>query len=254
MIERPLTGYSTAMNLKGISERIDRRLKAVGKSADAASNEAGKPDAIRNLRRAVKSGGQGRSGITTSTLQALAGVLRTTELWLLREEGPESTENIGDTATTIHPSGPEPSEVEVERHGWPQTGPRDLEVRGITIGGDDGAFYFGDVIDHVKRPPGIRNATNVSALNVGGDSMSPRFEPGELIYIQGREPAPGDYVVVELHPENEGDAPKSYLKRLVKSTGRRICCEQFNPKKPIEFDRAEVQRIWRVLTLRELLG
>ena len=154
----------------------------------------------------------------------------------------------------IRPSGPEPSEVVQVGEGWPDVGHEWMDVRGVAVGGDDTGFYFGDVIDQVRRPPGIRNAKNVAALNAMGESMVPRFRPGELVYIQLREPTPGDDVVVELYPEDEGDAPKAFLKELVRTTGRRIFCKQHNPKREIEFDRGEVNRLWRVLTLRDLLG
>lgn len=64
------------MDKAAVLARIEERLKAVGLSADAASAEAKKPDAIRNLRRAVKTGG--RQGLTMATLSALAPVLQTT--------------------------------------------------------------------------------------------------------------------------------------------------------------------------------
>lgn len=154
----------------------------------------------------------------------------------------------------IRPSGPEATEVEKVGEGWPDVGNEWMDVRGVTVGGDDSYFYFGDVIDQVRRPPGIRNAKNVAALNVTGTSMVPAHKPGALIYVQLREPESGDDVVVELYPENEGDAPKSFLKELVRKTGRRLECIQHNPASPIEFDRGEVHRLWRVLTLRDLLG
>jgi phage repressor protein C with HTH and peptisase S24 domain len=154
----------------------------------------------------------------------------------------------------IRPSGSEPSEVEKVSEGWPDLGDDWMEVRGVAVGGDDTFFYFGDVIDQVRRPPGIRNAKNVAALNVAGESMVPRFEPGELIYIQERLAAPGDDVVVELYPEKEGDPAKSFLKKLVRKTGLRLYCKQHNPPAEIEFDMGEVKTIWRVLTLRDLLG
>lgn len=157
-------------------------------------------------------------------------------------------------APVIRPSGPEVSEIEKVGEGWPDVGNEWMDVRGVTVGGDDSYFYFGDVIDKVRRPPGIRNAQNVAALNVTGTSMVPAHKPGALIYVQLREPESGDDVVVELYPENEGDAPKSFLKELVRKTGRRLECIQHNPASPIEFDRGEVHRLWRVLTLRDLLG
>jgi phage repressor protein C with HTH and peptisase S24 domain len=75
------------MELQGILARIDRRLQAVGLSESAASKLAKKPDAIRNLRRAVEQGD--RQGMSTATLNALAPVLKTTAVWLFAEAGPE---------------------------------------------------------------------------------------------------------------------------------------------------------------------
>ena len=70
-----------SMELERILQRIESRLKVVGLSATKASKLAGKPDAIRNIRRAVKEGR--RSGVTSTTLHALAPVLKTTEGWLM---------------------------------------------------------------------------------------------------------------------------------------------------------------------------
>lgn len=79
-----------SMELAGILTRIEKRLKRLEMSATKASKLAGKPDAIRNLKRAVKQGR--RRGISTATLHALAPVLQTTEGWLLTGNG---TEDIG---------------------------------------------------------------------------------------------------------------------------------------------------------------
>ena len=69
------------MLLKDVLERVESRLKALNMSAHAASMAAKKPDAVRNLRRAVQNGE--RRGITTDTLSALAPVLQTTASWLM---------------------------------------------------------------------------------------------------------------------------------------------------------------------------
>lgn len=195
--------------------------------------------------QAIESGQTTRPG----RIAELAEALQTTIDWLLNG----TSENLV-IPHIIRPSGPEPSEVEKISEGWPNTGERTVNVRGVAVGGDDGFFYFGDVIDRVKRPPGIANAKDVEALNVAGESMVPRFGPGELIYIQLRPPAPGDDIVVELYPEKDGDQPKGFLKRLVRRTGLRLYCQQFNPPADIEFDMGEVKNVWRVLTLRDLLG
>ncbi|HXZ16015.1 MAG TPA: hypothetical protein VEH77_08620 [Roseiarcus sp.] len=72
---------TTQMQLDAVLERIESRLKILNMTENAASLAAGKPDAIRNLRRGVRSGS--RKGISTATLAALAPVLKTTAEWLM---------------------------------------------------------------------------------------------------------------------------------------------------------------------------
>jgi phage repressor protein C with HTH and peptisase S24 domain len=137
----------------------------------------------------------------------------------------------------------------------PAMGPMDLEVRGASFGGDDGDFTFnGEVNGFVRRPPGIANLRNVFALHVLSTSMVPKFEPGELIIVGGREPVPGDHVVIEMFPENEGEAGKSFVKKLIRRTAKEIVVEQYNPVKEITFDRFAVKALWRVIPTKELLG
>jgi transcriptional regulator with XRE-family HTH domain len=90
------------MDLQQIYARIERRLQALGMSANAASKAAKKPDAIRNIKRAIDSGG--RQGVSTSTLAALARVLKTTQAWLTDGTGPE-TPNAEELAHASLPGG-----------------------------------------------------------------------------------------------------------------------------------------------------
>jgi len=73
-------------------------------TANAASLAAGKPDAIRNLRRALEEGNTARSP-NSGTLAALAKVLRTTSAWLISGEGPEQGADVGHTPPLIEVSG-----------------------------------------------------------------------------------------------------------------------------------------------------
>lgn len=238
-------------DLKTIVGRIEARLAEMGTNPAAASKAAGlSPGAIRNLQRGAK-GEIKMKGASGRTLSAIATYLQVPLDWLTSGSGEPGKPLV------IRPSGPEKSNVEdaPDAPRLSQLGDFDVEVRGITVGGNDDEFYFnGEVIDHVRRPPGIRHARNVFALNVSGDSMLPRYEPGEPIYAQRAHANPGDYVVVELYPEDENHAGKSFLKQLVRRTGLRVTCKQLNPEREIEFDAGEVKEIYRVLKPRELLG
>jgi len=75
-----------SLDLPGILARVRERLESLNMSAHAASTLAKKPDAIRNLERAIKKN-TGRAGISTATIRALATVLETTPAWLLDGTG-----------------------------------------------------------------------------------------------------------------------------------------------------------------------
>jgi DNA-binding XRE family transcriptional regulator len=133
---------------------------------------------------------------------------------------------------------------------------RDVEVRGVAVGGNESCFeYNGSVVDHVRRPPGITGAPNVFAIYVVGQSMSPRFEEGEIVFVHpGRPATSGCDVIVELHG-HDGDPGQCYIKRLVRRTPTRTILQQFNPARDdISFDNDNIRAMYRILTASELLG
>lgn len=134
--------------------------------------------------------------------------------------------------------------------------PSDVPVKGIAVGGADADFYLnGEIVDYIRRPIGIRNARDVYVIYVIGDSMSPRFEPGEIVYINpARLPVPGDYVVVQLQPESDGEPIRAFIKRLKKRGPPTLVLEQFNPEKTISIDSKKVLAMHRVVPWSELLG
>lgn len=134
--------------------------------------------------------------------------------------------------------------------------PQDVPVKGVVVGGSDADFSFnGSVAEYVKRPPGLASANGVYAVYVTSDSMSPRFEPSDLLFVSSaRPPVVGDYVVVELHSEIEGEAGKGLIKRLVKRSGSVLWLHQFNPDTDIEIEAAKVKSIHRVFSNNDLFG
>jgi phage repressor protein C with HTH and peptisase S24 domain len=243
-----------------VLSRIDRRIAALAEAGEHLTDRAlslaatGSPDTVRSIRRQVREGKQ--RGISSNTIEALAVPLRTSAGWLLNESGPETVDQTGPTV--IRPEGPEPSEVRPAENAprLSEFGDFDVEVRGISVGGEDDEFYFnGQVLEHKRRPPGLLRKKQVFAVHVSGDSMYPRYDPGDLIYAQEAEPVAGDDVLVELfHPDDENQAGKSFVKTLVRRTGRRVTCKQFNPPKEIEFDAGEVKAIYKVFRNRDLFG
>lgn len=132
--------------------------------------------------------------------------------------------------------------------------PVDVPVVGVAAASVAGAFIVDGVIDRVRRPPGLLHAKNVYALYVRGESMIPRFRPGELIFVSpDRPPGSGDDVVIQTR-NHSGAGLESWLKEYVRSEGARVYTRQLNPASTIEFAAEQVVGIHRVLTMRELFG
>jgi hypothetical protein len=174
-------GYSTAMELDDVLFRIESRLNAVGLSAHAASLAAKRPDAIRNLKRAVKN--HDRRGVTTETLMALAPVLKTTAAWLLEGVGEPTPGNIVQVVGRIGAG----AEILPEFEQIPPEGLYEIEV-----------------------PFPIAN--DAIAFQVEGDSMWPRYDPGDVI-ICWRQGTNVDEVVGWEAAVRTTDG-KRYLKRI----------------------------------------
>lgn len=133
---------------------------------------------------------------------------------------------------------------------------RDVPVVGTVVGGSGGAFELnGSVVDYVRRPPGIERTRGVYALYVSGESMSPRYEPGDLVFLNpARPPRAGDYVVLEMFAEEPDQPGQAYIKRLRSVTPTAYIAEQFNPPAQIEYPIARVRQIIRIIPTAELLG
>jgi SOS-response transcriptional repressor LexA len=139
----------------------------------------------------------------------------------------------------------------------PATVPKDVPVLGTAVGGNGGDFSLnGQVIDYVRRPTGIAMNRNVFAIYIRGDSMHPRFDEGDLLYVDPNRPAKvGDDVLVELQPPRGGEPGHAYVKQLAGKSGSRITLRQFNPfREDITVPIDKVLRISPILKMADLLG
>ncbi|WP_284777115.1 S24 family peptidase [Agrobacterium sp. lyk4-40-TYG-31] len=121
-----------------------------------------------------------------------------------------------------------------------------LPVLGMAIGGEDGRYVFnGSIIDYVVCPPSLENVAGAYAVYIDGESMYPRFKPGETAWVHPGKPARrGDDVIVQIHPpEDDGSPPWGYVKELKGWAGNKLVLTQHNPQIDIEFDRPEVMTI-----------
>ena len=149
------------MDLTGVLQRIDKRLKVVELSAWKASKLAGlSPDAIRNLQRAAQAGKEG--GANSRTIAALAPVLRTNVGWLLDGSGPEE----GDAVRSV---------VDVPLISWVSAG--QLREQDAVIDLSDFT-----TVSAVDLPDG-----DWIALSVDGPSMNKISPPESVVFVNRRD-------------------------------------------------------------------
>lgn len=131
-----------------------------------------------------------------------------------------------------------------------------IRVHGAAQGGPDGWFpWNGEIVDYVSRPPHLAGATEAYAVYVAGSSMEPRYYAGELVYVHPGKPATvGAFVLVQVKPESEGEAPRAFIKRLVRRTATKWTFEQFNPAKEIDIKAADVMSTHRIVGTAESGG
>lgn len=170
--------------LSDILQRIDRRLSALGMTDAEASRRAGKPEAIRNIRRAVSS--KDRGGVSTQTLDALAPVLRTTASWLFSGAGKEGLVFV--------------------------------PIIGRVGANPDGTVLFatgqssGDV---AELPPGSTHRS--VALLVSGHSMRGYADDGALLFFEEQRRGPSEDMIGEVNVV-ETDTDEVLVKRLMRGS------------------------------------
>ena len=119
-----------------------------------------------------------------------------------------------------------------------------IPVYGLVGAAANGAIHLNHtaVITTTARHPAQGSRDDVFALEVWNESMSPRYEPGELVYcVRGRLPRRGQDCVVEL---KSGDA---FLKIYVKQEGSQIFTRQLNPEDEVRFDATTVKAVHAVV-------
>lgn len=113
---------------------------------------------------------------------------------------------------------------------------RKIPVYGQAVGGVDGEFLMnGTVLYEVMAPPVISHISGAYAVSVSGESMVPRYEDGEICFVDPkRRVKKGDYVIAQIRQEEHGPL-LAYVKRFIRQNSIELVLEQFNPPKELRF-------------------
>ena len=176
------------MNLK---ERIKNSRIAAKMTQEELAKAVGK------TRNAVAQWESGAAHPRPNTLEDIAGALNVSIDWLLIGNTP----NVAGAETTRTNS--KMSDVKFNNSTLPprQYMPHDVPVMGTaTCNSDNGSFKLDtSIIDYVHRPPALLMTKDLYALYVEGDTMEPRFNAGDLVFVHPHKPVRiGDSVVVQI--------------------------------------------------------
>lgn len=130
---------------------------------------------------------------------------------------------------------------------------RDLPVYGLAAGSMEGAHQMTpEIVEAIPCPPGLAHVAGAYALRAKGDSMVPRYFPGDILYVNPlQEVHAGDHVVIQvLHHENSGT--DTWVKRFDGRHGGEVLVSQYNPAAQLTFKGRSVRYLHRILPTNEL--
>ena len=165
----------------------------------------------------------------------MARALDTTPHWLLTGDDPPAVEPPGVPVDLAAATG------------------RDLPVYGLAAGSVLGALTMtSDPVEYVPTPPGLARVRDAYALIVTGASMEPKYEAGDMVFLNPhRPPRRGDHVVIQ--EAREGGIIVT-IKRFERWTDGHLITTQYNPPSEVRFPRDQIMAVHRVLTTNELFG
>ena len=254
----PLRGvaweYPTVTDIaKILPERVQERIEATRKTKRAVSLAIGAHAGyVRDLLDPERF-----NVPSAARLLALARELDTTSDYLTGEaaspEQPRSEVGLSDGRIEWRPAASDLPPI-------PLVGTGDC----ATIQFEDNSGEMLDVercsfdADHtirmIARPPALRGARDLYAIYFHGESMQPRYFPGEVGIVDPTRPAgPGDFVLVQLTDGTEDHVTSVLVKRLVRQSPRELVLEQFNPPATFTVPKARVARVHRILQQTDLL-
>jgi phage repressor protein C with HTH and peptisase S24 domain len=221
--------------MENLAKRLSDAMRAAGLNQSElarAASRPGQPVTQQNVQQLV-----GARNTSSKHLPAIAEALGVSLDWLSR--GGEPLRADPGSFTVKGGSANLQRGADSER----------LPVLGMAECGPDGwSLWNGDIIDTIPRPSNLYGAPRAYAVYIVGDSMEPRYYSGELAHIHPGKPITiGAFVLVQIRPEHEGEAPKAVVKRLVKRTGNKIVLEQYNPPKKFDVRTDDIVSIHRVV-------
>lgn len=227
-------------------DRMRRECRSQGINQRQLSEKAGIP--YNRIRKYAS--GKGDQPRDDAVMQ-IAKALGVEFLWLRdnippKHEAPSEGTALAPDTISSHTA---PSTAGVKERGS-FGGPRDVPVhKTIEAGDGTDAVISSEISDLAERPPGIIGAVGVYAIFMKGDSMAPRYEHGEIVYVHPDRPMRNGSYVLAGYPDN-----RILLRQLVSRTEAVVILRRFNPQRDERHPPESFAFMHHVLSLNELVG
>lgn len=211
-----------------LRDLIERRIDDLGITLAEAERRCGLPtDGIRNVLR-----GKPEYSPRIKTLRAIARGLDLPEIVALEANG-----SLNGTATKPSYSPTVPAGT--------------ISLIGTFIGADSAGDFdlSGVAVESRPSPSALATVKDAFGFYVIGDQMSPRVEPGDVVYIHPGKPVkPGDLVLILFRDDsNDRFTGPAVIRTLLTETSEYVRVLKLNPledKKRIP--RGEIKAIYKV--------
>ena len=205
---------------------IGDRIKDARKKAGISQAELAR--LVGRSQSAVAEWETGGTEPRRNIVEKIAAVLDVSPLWL----------EVGGVLETGRLYEPHPA----EEGGFAEGGQALSDpgpVYATIAGGDGEQVVTSDIVEHRPKPSKWNNVKGLYGFYVISDSMEPRINAGELVWVHpNRRPAPGQEAVFTRRGSNP-NASHAALKVYVAQTPASWLVKQYNPEKEYELSKAE---------------
>lgn len=175
-------------------------------------------------------------------LGELAEALHVSEKWLRTGEGEKSIQNL----SSPHIELADMSQQSFEDHG------KNLPVYSIPtqIKGSGARLNEKKEINQISRPFRLSHNRDVFALYADDPNIYPKYEIGDLIFIDPNVPySASDYVLLEIKTE---ESSKVHIRKYLCDDGEFLSFKQFHPEKEYKIKKSHILHIYRIIPMNEL--
>jgi phage repressor protein C with HTH and peptisase S24 domain len=126
---------------------------------------------------------------------------------------------------------------------------RRIPLYSSALAGPGGSISIGaTIMERIEAPSQLADVADAYAVRVAGESMEPRYFPGEIVYVHPTMTIRrGDFVVAQISENGAEGGIQAYVKRFVSIDDSKLVLEQYNPSKTIKFPRDNFMQTHRII-------